>query len=392
MRILFLSRWFPLPTDNGSKLRVSNLLRGLSQRHDVTLLSFTGQSSCDIAASEIKMLCSDVHVVPWREFDPRGSRARLGFLNLMPRFLADTYSTDMDGLIRNSISKGQYDLVIASQLSMASYYSSFQRLPALFEEVELGLFHDNVVSAESRYKKVRAGLTWLKLRNYLTHVLGAFRACTVVSEQERQLFISNFPQYSTKVNVIPNCVTVNDDQGQEAESASNQIIFTGSFRYDANYEAMKWFVSEVFPKVLNRLPESRLVITGDHANLPLPPAPNVTLSGYVEDVKSLIASSRVSVVPLKTGGGTRLKILDAMALGTPVVSTSKGAEGLGSIPGEHLLIADSSAAFADQVINVLKDSNLHDKLSAKARQFVKERYDREIVMPRFLHLVENTAS
>ena len=392
MRILFLSQWFPFPTDNGSKLRVRHLLHGLSQRHDVTLLSFTEHQTTGVSASEIHSLCSDVHVLPARTFNPRGRRARLGFLSWTPRFLTDTYSTQMDGLIRNSISKNKYDLVIASQLSMVSYYASLQELPALFEEIELGLFHDSAVYAESPYKRIRLGLTWLKLRKYLVRVLVASRACTVVSERERQLFVANFPKHERKVNVIPNCIAVKDYLDLQVEAAPNQLIFSGSFRYSANYEAMRWFVSEVLPKILSQLPETRLIITGDHANLPLPPVPHVTLTGYVEDIKPLVASSRASIVPLWIGGGTRLKILEAMAMGTPVISTSKGAEGLDSIPEEHLLIADSPAAFADQVIRVLKDDDLHAKLSAKALQFVKDKYDREIVVPRFLDLVESAAS
>lgn len=392
MKILFLSRWFPFPTDNGSKLRVSNLLRGLSRHHDVTLLSFTDQPDIGLGGFDIKSVCSDLHVVPWRAFDPHSRRAWLGFLNLRPRFLVDTYSVQMDALIRDLISKNKYDLVIASQLSMASYYPSLQGLPALFEEIELGLFHDNAVCAESAHERIRLGLTWLKLRKYLIRVLGAFRFSTVASERERQLFVASFPQYGTRVNVIPNCIAVKDYQKLKVEPAPNQLIFSGSFRYHANYEAMQWFVSEVFPKILNQLPETRLVITGDHGNLPFPPVPNVTLTGYVQDIRSLIASSRVSIVPLLIGGGTRLKILEAMAIGTPVVSTSKGAEGLDSVRVEHLLLADSPAAFADQVIRVLKDNGLHDKLSARAHQFVREKYDWEIVMPQFLHLVENAAS
>jgi polysaccharide biosynthesis protein PslH len=392
MKILFLSHWFPFPTDNGSKLRVCNLLQGLSQHHDVTLLSFSEHQNMRSPGSEIGSLCSDVQVLPWRAFDPHSLRARLGFLNLSPRFLADTYSVQMDALIRDSISRNKYDLIIASQLSMAAYYSSFQGLPALFEEIELGFFHDNAVYAESLPKRIRLGLTWLKLRKYLAHVLGAFRACTVVSEQERKLFVANYPKHRTKVNVIPNCIVAEDYQSVDVEPVPNQLIFTGSFRYYANYQAMQWFVGEVFPRILSRLPETRLVITGDHANLPLPPVPNITVAGYVEDIRSLIASSRISIAPLLIGGGTRLKILEAMAMGTPVVSTSKGAEGLDSMPDEHLLLADSPAAFADQVIRVLTDNSLHDKLSANARQFVKEKYDWGIVIPRFLHLVESTAS
>src|SRR6185503_10014512 len=116
MKILFLSRWFPYPTTNGSKLRIYNLLRGLSKDHDVTLLSFTDQPDANPAAAEIRSLCSDVFVVPWREFDPRSKRARLGLLSLTPRSLVDTFSADMAQTITRLLTAQHYDLVIASQL------------------------------------------------------------------------------------------------------------------------------------------------------------------------------------------------------------------------------------------------------------------------------------
>ena len=151
---------------------------------------------------------------------------------------------------------------------------------------------------------------------------------------------------------------------------------------------MLWFVGQVFPKVLARVPDAHLIITGEHDNLPLPPVSNVTLVGHVSDINMLIASSWVSLAPVLSGGGTRLKILEAMAIGTPVVSTSKGAEGLDAIAGEHLLVADTPHEFAEDVVKILRSKDLRDQVATKAHQFVKEKYDWDAVMPRFLQLVE----
>jgi glycosyltransferase involved in cell wall biosynthesis len=134
-----------------------------------------------------------------------------------------------------------------------------------------------------------------------------------------------------------------------------------------------------------------VTITGDHADLPLPPADNLALTGFVDDVRPLIASAWVSLVPIRVGGGTRLKILEAMALGTPVVATSKGTEGLDAKHGEHLLIADSPEAFAEAVIRLLQEPGLRRRLADKAYQLVQERYDLAALIPRFLDLVERVA-
>jgi len=239
-------------------------------------------------------------------------------------------------------------------------------------------------------KRLRHAFTWFKLRIYLSRLLDSFQACTVVSEQERRLLVRSFSIRHNIVEVIPNCMQVSEYENHPSAPVQNQLIFSGSFRYHANYEAMLWFVRDVYPIILEQVPDAHLVITGDHADLPLPPTPNITLAGYVDDIKSLIASSWVSIAPLLSGGGTRLKILEAMAMGVPVVSTSKGAEGLDSISGEHLLVADSPGAFAHEVVKILMNRHLRNQLSVNGSFLVKEKYNWETVIPRFLQLVENT--
>ncbi len=390
MRILFLSRWYPYPPDNGSKLRIYNLLRGLAQHHQVTLLSFADQPDVDARASEVHALCREVHVIPWKAFAPGSWRARLGFFSLAPRSAVDTFSPEMAQHIRQTLSAQDYDLVIASQWPMAGYGHYFRDIAALFEEVELGVLYEEFARASSAWRRFRHGLTWTKHRAYLARTLRHFKACTVVSAQERQLFSKVAPGYQT-VEVIPNCINLADYGDVPKVPQPNSLIFTGSFRYFANHDAMTWFVQEVYPRIRARVPEVRLTITGDHANSPLPPADNITLTGFVDDVRPLIASASISLVPIRVGGGTRLKILEAMALGTPVVTTSKGAEGLDVKHGEHLLVADRPEAFAEAVIRLLGDAALRQSLVNQAHQLVRERYDWAAVMPDFLDLVERAA-
>jgi glycosyltransferase involved in cell wall biosynthesis len=387
MKILFLSRWFPYPMDNGSKIRIFNLLRGLSRHHDVTLLSFADQPGVSPEAPEISALCSKVSVVPWREFDPGTWRARLAILNSKPRSVVDTFSPEMAQAITETLNEQACDLVIASQLQMAAYHPYFQNIPAMFEEVEIGLFHDRAFSPDGKIR-LRQALTWFKLRTYLSQLLDSFQACTVASEQERRLVLRSFPRYKKQVAVIPNCLNVEEYENIRVDKRNNTLIFTGPFKYRANYEAMLWFVSEVFPLILERQPDAQLIVTGDHAGLPLPSTQNITLAGHVDDIKSLIASCSVSIAPLLSGGGTRLKILEAMALGTPVVATSKGAEGLDAQAGQHLLTADSPSDFAESVLELLQDGGKHQGLITNAQQLVREKYEWAVVIAAYLEVLE----
>jgi glycosyltransferase involved in cell wall biosynthesis len=387
MKLLFLSRWFPHPLNNGSKIRIYNLLRGLSQRHSVTLLSFADQAEANPEAPEIRALCSKVHIIPWREFDPHSLRARLAAFSLKPRSIVDTFSPEMAQAITAALNAERYDLIIASQLGAAAYAPYFQQTPAVFEEFEIGLFYDRAFSSHGRLHP-RQALTWFKLRGYLSRLLNRFQAVTVVSTREQTLLAKNFPHYRGRVEVIPNCLNVEEYEQVNAQKQANTLVFSGPFKYRVNYEAMVWFVGQVFPLILERVPEAHLTITGGHENLPLPAMQNVTLAGYVEDIKTLIASCAVSLAPLLSGGGTRLKILEAMALKTPVVATSKGAEGLEAKHGEHLLVADSPAEFAESVIKILQDEALRRQLAENAHRLVREKYNWGSVLPAYFRLLE----
>ncbi|MBP1684186.1 MAG: putative glycosyltransferase [Deltaproteobacteria bacterium] len=385
MRILFLSSWFPYPPSNGSKLRTFNLLRELSRQHDVTLLSFADQPDVDPAAPALAGMCRAVEVVATPCRSARRA-AWLSFLRTAPRSLVGTRSPEMEQRIGELLSASPFDLVIASQLQAASYVPSCGGLTALFEEVELGVLYEQFAHAPSVLRRLRYGLTWFKHRRYLARLLRSFRACTVVSERERALLSSTVPEHPA-ITVIPNGVDLADYASVHQTPQRNRLIFTGSFRYIANHDAMCWFVRDVYPLIRAGVPDIQLTITGDAADRRVPDTPGVVHTGHVADVRPLIASSWISVAPVRIGGGTRVKILEAMALGTPVVATSKGAEGLDVRHGVHLLIADTPHAFAEQVLHLLADPELRAELSRNARQMVEARYNWTTIGRRLAELV-----
>jgi glycosyltransferase involved in cell wall biosynthesis len=151
---------------------------------------------------------------------------------------------------------------------------------------------------------------------------------------------------------------------------------------------MVWFLEQVYPLVKAQVPSAKVMVTGNHANRVLPRAADAIFTGHVEDVRPLIASATASIAPMLAGGGTRLKILEAMALGTPVVTTRKGAEGLDVRPEVDILIGDAPEEFARHVVRLLREPGVRQKLSDAAFQLVKERYDWSVVMPRFLAVAE----
>jgi polysaccharide biosynthesis protein PslH len=390
MKILFLSRWFPYPPNNGSKLRIYHLLRGLSQHHEVSLISFCDDPQVNPSAYGSGSTCKEISIIPWKPYSPNSWRARLGYLHVWPRSFIDTFSPRMAEAIKDALSSNDFNLVIASQIGTATYARFFEFTPALFEEIELGVFYDNFSHANTSVDRMRNWLTWQKHRRFMTNLMPAFQACTVVSEQERRLLHTEIiDRDQIKIEVIPNCINLSEYSGSSNTIVPDSLIFTGSFTYSANYEAMFWFVEKVFPIVREKVPSVKTIITGDSGGRRLPPVDNVHSTGFVPDIRPWISSAAVSLAPILTGGGTRLKILEAMALRTPVVSTTKGAEGLDVQHGVHLLIADTPDRYADAILQLLQNPGLYQRIGDNAYNLVKGKYDWAVVMPQFLDLVES---
>jgi glycosyltransferase involved in cell wall biosynthesis len=215
-----------------------------------------------------------------------------------------------------------------------------------------------------------------------------------VSEAERQL-VSTVAPNAPDPYVVPNAVETGayaDDYGQpEADT----IVFSGALSYAPNYQGAQWFLRSVYPLVRQQLPQAKLRITGGLQGVEvdgLRGHPGCELTGYVPDIRPVVARSAVAVVPLWTGGGTRLKILEAMALGTPVVSTTKGAEGLEVSHGENILLADDPAEFAEYVAAVTRSPPLRAHLAAGGRALVRSRYDWDVVGPLLCEIAERAAA
>jgi len=377
VKVLFLSSWFPFPPDNGSRLRVFNLIKQLSKEHDISLLAFSRDG--EVAQDRLEVMgrfCSTVQTVPLAPFKSGGFRAILGFLSPSPRSFVDRYSWRMKRLVEQAQGRQDLSVVVASQVDVAPYATILREVPRILEEVELAVSRDKYRNESRVDRRVRHGLTWWKTRRFVAPLLRQFDGCTVVSQQERANVLSIVPDHR-HVEVVPNGVDLDHYRGDFGPPEANTLIFPGALTYDANLDAMEFFVGQVFPLVKARRPRTTLRITGKTRGMDLNRLAldgGVILTGYLDDVRPTVAQSWACVAPLRVGGGTRLKILEAMALGTPVVATSKGAEGLEVTPGKDILVADEPAEFADAVARLLGDASLREELAANGRRLVRERY------------------
>ena len=193
-----------------------------------------------------------------------------------------------------------------------------------------------------------------------------------------QALVRAVAPHMARIAVVPNGTDLERNPFGSDPPEPDSLIYSGALSFQSNFDAVDFFLREIFLLVQAQRPGTRLRITGGIDGVPtqqLPQHPGVTFTGYVDDIRPLIAGSMVNIVPLRSGGGTRLKILELLALGTPVVATPKGAEGLDLIPGRDLLIAEQPAEFAQAVLSLLANPELRETLRHNGRKTVEARYD-----------------
>lgn len=392
MNILFLSAWYPLPTDNGSKIRVYNLLRHLDRHHTVVLVAFSFGTAAPEESDEIHRMCPEVHIL---QIDPieRLKRGALPtFLSKMPT--ASLTIPEMSALVKDVSHSHNFDVVIASTMTMSQYALEVNGIKIIEEHNSLSRWmRERLVAQSSPFQRVRCWVSWQKARRAEARLYQRFDLVTVTSEEDYQAIRTTSHLKDDNLAVVPNGVDCGAFRSYNAPPNPYHLVFNGSLNYSPNHEAMVWFVTEIFPLIRKQFPAVTLNITGSTNSvdsLALLKDPGVRLTGFVEDIQAEVTSATVCVVPIRQGGGTRLKILEAMALGTPIVTTSKGAEGLDVIPNRHLLVANDSATFATHVINIMANPGLREKLAVNARNLVQERYDWEDIGRSFVTLVEET--
>lgn len=395
MKILFVSTWFPYPLDNGSRIRVYHLLRALAERHDLHLLTFMPPDAAPYLA-KVCTWCRQVEVVQrdpfWR--DPR--KTVLGYLSPRPRDVVAGYSPEMARLVRDAAAGQRYDLIVASVAEAAPYALLVPDTPLLLEEHNFmtGWMEEQYRAQRHPVRRSLRWVTWQKCRHYERGLYLQFGACTMVSEQDRRAVQASIPKYSGRVEVIPNGVDLDKNRPGLAQPEPDTLVFNGALTYHANADAMRFFAGEILPAIRIHYPKVTVKITGrtDGVDVSwLPADGSVTLTGYLDDVRPVVAGSWACIVPLRIGGGTRLKILEAMALGTPVVATAKGAEGLDVTPEQDILIASDPSTFAAQAVRLLGDPELRRRLARNGRRLVEERYGWQAIGQRFCRVVESVA-
>lgn len=398
MKILLLSTWFPYPPIQGSKIRAYNIIRSLSQEHEIAVISFKDMEIKEEWIEHLHHYCKEVVIIDQHPFHYSKLKTWLGFFSTRPSAVVAGYSRKMAAIVREFAKVWQPDLVFALTFVTAPYAL---QIPNVLRVVDMDnllalMLKDLFMNAQGFIQKQRRYLAYSKFKNYENHTYQKFDLALVCSELDKSRAIDYIHIDKEKIVSIPNGVDIRSSFSESNSDSNHKLIFNGSLTYWPNLDAMNYFLFEIFPLVLREIPDCEILITGKNENVDIQSLPNhngkVIFTGFVEDIHTLVSSCAACVVPLRHGAGTRLKVLEAMAVGTPVVTTSKGAEGLEVIHGQHLLLANTSQDFADYTVQILKDLRLREKIIREGRRLVEDVYDWRIIDQKLNQTIKTLAA
>ncbi|MBA4313398.1 MAG: hypothetical protein C0417_12310 [Chlorobiaceae bacterium] len=390
-KILFMCPEIPYPPTAGNKIRKFNLLKQLSKYNDITLVPFfINVNDNENTETFQELLKYGIKLKNYKSHTPWYGKQSLGmkFLNryfylwlefrlltLFPRWFYINY--DYNRFIQQELNSGKYNLILLEKPWLAPYVAKVRGIRKILglQDVVSDVAKRKLPFANGIVSKVKAWKHYLGHRHFESNICQFFDTCLVPSETDKDKLISLIGA-TISIEVIPNGVDTSFFHAENDRGGSS-IVFTGTMDYSPNIEGVLFFVHKILPLVKQTQPSVTFSVVGRK-----PPAEIMALEGSgvhiyadVPDVRPYIYDSTVYVVPLLVGGGTRLKILEAMACGRAVVSTTLGAEGLNVTNNENILIADTPDEFANAVIRLLKDPKLNRNIVEAGRRLVEEQYD-----------------
>lgn len=383
MRVLLLTQVVPNPPDAGPKIKTHFALRMLAREHRVELLTFVRDEREERAAEALRDWCDRVTMVPLVRSRPREPfyLAR-GWASGTPFLVARDYRPAFARQLRDRLAAGGVDVVHADQLSMAQYLPLARQAGArtVFDahNAVFDLVRDLSGRQPTPVHRAATAIEWRLLRRFEGRLCRESDLTLAVSREDEQLLgdAAGGPIHSV---VVPIGVEVEEVTPVPASHDATRLLSVATMHYPPNAAALRWFRDDVWPLLRDGHPSIGLDVVG-----PRPPDDlarwgqsdgRVRVPGYVPEIEPFYRDAAIFIVPLRAGSGVRVKILEAMARGVPVVSTSIGAASLDLRHGEHLLIADTPAEFAQAVLDLLRDPARRVALAAAARERVCSLYD-----------------
>jgi len=399
MRILWLKTELLHPIDKGGKIRTYQMLKQLKREHHVSYIALDDGSADADARPRSAEYCDELICIPHhtRPKFSAGFYAELAgnLFSSLPYFMKKYESSGMRRAVEEQLSRNTFDVLVCDFLQPSINVP--ERLPVasvLFQHnVEAMIWKRHYEVQSNPLKRAYLFGQWRKTRSYERSACNRFDTVVAVSREDRQLMKN---EYGVEhIDDVPTGVDTSffSATGKSPELPNN-LVFTGSMDWLPNEDAMQYFTREILPLVRKQIPDLTLTVVGRNPYPSLVELSQkdrgITVTGRVDDVRPYIERSSAYIVPIRIGGGTRLKIYEAMAMGKPVISTTVGAEGLPIKNNTEILLADTPGSFAEAIVRVLQDKRLARELGANAKRLVCENFGWENVSASFARICENT--
>jgi sugar transferase (PEP-CTERM/EpsH1 system associated) len=399
MRILLLTPQRPYPPHQGTTLRNFNLVKELSNRHTVCVLTFLEPDQNPDEPGPLPELCEWVETVP---LSPRsiGQRLRQLLLTRRPdmswRLWSPRFSERLAARLRE---EPPFDVVELEGIEMAPYLpilEAAQPRPLIIYDahnaewiLQQRAFAADISSPGRWPAALYSWVQWHRLRRYEAALLRRVDHTVAMSAPDKVALRDLMP--NAPITVIPNGVDLAAYTRFKGKPIPYDLLFTGKMDFRPNIDAALWFGQQVLPVIQAQRPHTTFAIVGQrpHPRLdPLRDRPGVTITGYVEDVRPYISGATVYVAPLRVGGGTRLKLLEAMAMGKAIVSTTVGAEGFPVVSGQELILADDPEDFASKIVMLLEKPGQRRELGRTGQGFARANYGWDALVPKLEKIYE----
>ena len=399
MRILWLKTELLHPVDKGGKIRTYNMLKELKRDHFISYMTLDDASADSAARQQSSEYCHDLICVPYeqREKFSSGFYAEL-LLNLASRFpyaISKYESASMRRQISERVNSGTFDVVICDFLAPAINVPRDLACPTILfqHNVEAMIWKRHFEVQNNHLKKIYLRQQWRKMERFERETCQRFDTVIAVSKEDCEQMRKEYAV--DNVFEIPTGVDTDffTPSGGEVVDPHN-VVFTGSMDWLPNEDAIRYYTDQILPLIRKSLRDVTLTVVGRN---PYPGLlelsekdPAIVVTGRVKDVRPYMERAAAYVVPLRIGGGTRLKIYEAMAMEKAIVSTSIGAEGLPVNDGKELFIADTPDKFAAAVVDLLTNPALAKRVGQQARQTVVEKFGWSGVARSFAEICETT--
>jgi len=384
-KMLFISTYVPYPPIGGAYQRTYNLLLRASRDYDIYFVGFEKNKEDCKNIDKLKEFCKEAISFRLPEDWSRFSMLKQLIFNIFsikPFTVCKYYKKDVVKAVQRLVNDKKISILHIDMIDLADYRHDVEAVKTILthHNVESILYFRISEHASNLFTKAFWYIQYLKMLHFERKMCSRFTGNACVSEIDREAFSAIAPGASFRV--VPNGVDTDYFHPNMEESSKKDIIFVGSLDWPANLDAINYFRSSIWPELKKLNLSIRLKVIGKGRDNRFPHdigSSGIEYLGFVDDIRPHVWSSLAFIVPLRIGGGTRLKILDAMALGIPVISTSIGCEGIDVSDGHNIVIADTARDFALGIKRLSEDSKLRNILSQKGRELVTSKYSWQII-------------